>query len=121
MDTTETVLELRKVKTIVENLLANIDLTLKVRTPEERDALVSASKCLHCEREISGKNVRGLHEHCRIKCGQIYTDQELMAANRLLPAGKGGRPKGDVQNALADAHQKADSLKLGTRKNNKKP
>lgn len=86
-------------------------------TTADRDQKLADKVCLWCFKAIGkSRPSRGCHEYCVIKAISHANEDLLIKLNRLMPAGKGGRPSGRLTKQKEAA--KSDSINAKTARKN---
>lgn len=86
-------------------------------TTADRDQKLVDGVCLWCFTAIGkSRKSRGCHEYCITKAISQTSEDMLMKLNRLMPAGKGGRPSGRLAKQKEAAKSDSANAKA-TRKN----
>lgn len=83
----------------------------------DRDQKLADKVCLWCFSTIGkSRPSRGCHEYCVTKAISQTSEDLLIKLNRLMPAGKGGRPSKRVATKVTTA--KSDTANLKAKRNN---
>jgi hypothetical protein len=83
----------------------------------DRDQKLADKVCLWCFKAIGkSRPSRGCHEYCVKKAISQTSEDVLMKLNRLMPAGKGGRPSDRLATKVEPA--KSDAVNLKAKRNN---